>query len=217
MSISVTTTSTWSSGAKEHDHHIPIPVGNAGDRISVVVSLFCASQPLYPADWNVAYFVIGGTCLACYYKESDGTETELLLQTFGPTNPKDIAASANVRRISGHDPATAPAHYVGAGGRQGVALQTNAPNPPSLPFPWGSYETLVEVHLGWRPATTAVTGYPTGYGNTLTDSFSPTNPNEGAAVASADLVVNAASEDPAAFALSAVVSTEFTVIAHKAQ
>lgn len=208
------------SGGLTHTHIVPLPSGvTAGERLTVAIAIYLNSPPPAPSGWTALFTRVGSTIfLGYYYKEADGSETQVTFETF-PGNPKEVGSAWIASRRSGHDPSAAPEYFVDAIGRAGIAANTQSPNPPTLAPSWGIAPADFEALTGWRsaPAPNAIVtlaSNPAGYDNDVSGDLC--NNNSGAGIATASLKDSVSgAENPLAFGLSAVAATVANTVAHK--
>lgn len=135
-----------------------------------------------------------------FYRIADGSEGSTVTVTFTATNSSRM--SAMVRRITNWHSTTPPEATIVAGGA------STTPDPGALTPSWGAADTLWVAMVAGDSIFTGTTGYPATYADNR-EEFSPTN---NPCVAWATRNLNAASDDPGTFTVSAsVLWVTFTV------
>jgi hypothetical protein len=160
----------------------------------------------WPAGWTELsdQADILGSGFATAWHRCDGTEPATINVTLSAASP----STQLVVRINNAHTATPP-----EAGTPPASSSINNPNPPSLTPTWGAANTLWLAFGKTRTAAATVTSYPATYtlnqtlkahsGGTATDT----------AVAVAGRQLNAVTEDPAAYAFSAVAVAQAQTIA----
>ena len=177
-------------------HTVDLPAGIvAGDLLIVVFAVRGNPGVTWGGTGFTEFFEVANGAnhaLALAYRQADGTEGATITVTTGASQKSAHTAY----RITGHvNPAThAPEASAGATGNSA------APDPDSLSPTGGAKDYLWLAVLGWNQFGTTLTGYPTNYLNGITKTTSSGN---SANVGSAERELNAASENPGAFTLSA--------------
>ncbi len=177
------------SNATSHTVNLP-----SGIVLNDVVLVFFASDGsptiTFPAGWIELFQNANGTNnkLGAWYRVANGTEGATITVT---TSASERTAHTSYRISgAGGTPCYAPTTVTGA---------SVSPNPPSgTPF-WAQANTLWFAACGYDYNRT-VSAYPTNYTNGRNDYA---NNTQGCGVGTARREVNAASEDPGTFTISA--------------
>lgn len=183
----VEATSSYSTDSQDTTHVIGIPTGTVdGD---VLVAIFAGTgTPSHspPASWTTLLQPTSTFRTSVHWKIASSEGADFTITTSTGTR-----ASARVFRISG---ATSVEADVGSGS------DTAAPDPPSLTPSWGSQDTLWIAVVGALWVNNLSVTAPTNYANVLSRN---TQFIETGAVVTAQRENSVATEDPAAFAISA--------------
>jgi len=184
-----------SSSANETSHIVDIPLNIVAGNLLIVcfTSDGDAGGVSWPAGWTEFFETVNGSAvtLALAYRQADGGEGATITVTTG-----NAERSAHCSyRISGHEDPTI----------RGPEATTNAtglndsPNPPVVTPVGGATDYLwLAVHGSDGPLTT--TAFPTNYINGISVGAAG---GEGCAVGAAERDLNASSEDPGVFTISA--------------
>jgi hypothetical protein len=188
--------------ANDTNHIVNLPSGiAAGDLLLVFFSADGNPTITLPGGWNQLFQTVCGSAVkhGAWYRVADGTEGASITVT---TTASEMCAYTSYRII---DYAGTPELPTAATGT------TQYPNPPSLTPSWGAKDTLWFACYGNDNNKTA-SGYPTNYGNGRNDVCTAST---GSGVATARRELNAASEDPGQFTMSAADDWVSSVIAVK--
>jgi hypothetical protein len=191
--VDVTTTADATSVAS---HSVNLPSGIvAGQRIIIFFSPGINTSATYPAGWNLVFNSGAvGARLSAHYRDCDGTEGTSITVTTGVAT----AAAWAAVRLNNFNPGVAPEPGVASTGTDA------APDSPSLTPAWGSDKTLWISSFGAfaTPAET-VNSYPANYADNQT-YVAATAAGDKGYLALATRSLEAATEDPGAFAISAI-------------
>lgn len=173
-------------------HQVNLPSGiQANDLLIVFFAADGSPTITFPnegTDWIQLFEVARGTAVkftACY-RIADGTEgTSIIVNT----SVNEMSAHTSYR-ITGY---SGPPEVATATGL------TQYPDPPNLSPSWGALDTLWLAACGYDYNRT-ITAYPTNYTNGRNDRA---NNTAGAGVGSARRELNAASDNPGQFTMSA--------------
>lgn len=186
------TVSTFSTAATAHLVTMPATV-NSGDLLTVLFSSAWATPDTVatPSGWSLLSANSRTNIqFGVYYKIADGTEDGTTVD-FVTTNARK--AVAQVYRISAWHGTTPP--EVGTAANLG----DTQPDPPSLTPSWGADDTLWLASFG-SAGNPTITVVPTSYTNENDDS---TTTPTAATVGSARRELNATSDDPSAYTITA--------------
>ncbi len=179
-------------------HTVSLPSGIvSGDLLIVGFVTWVDEPPTFPAGWTSIFTGVikaGNTRGSVYYRQADGTEgSSITVTTVGADNSGHIAY-----RISGHEDPATQAPEIATDNNGGSS--TTTPNPPSLTPTGGAEDFLwLAIVLNRRNEPTA---YPTSYVNTFSARASQ-GPNGSLNTSGSERQLNATSEDPSAFTISA--------------
>ena len=159
-------------------------------------------RPAFPSGWTVraegdTQLITNGTVivtLAMAYKISDGTETGNFSITINNSDTEQ--GGWRVFRITNWRGSSSGITQIFAGSS---GTTSSTPNPPSLTPSWGADDTLWVAAMAADTSRT-ISVYPTSYGTTSADV---SGGNAGATLGVAFRSLNAASEDPGTFTISA--------------
>jgi len=182
-----------STSASGTSHVVALPAGIvAGNRL--VVAFVCSNAPTvtWPAGWATNIYsgndASSTSRIEVHERIADGTEGASITITTS-TNQ---TGSHRSWRITDSDTATA-SEGAGASG------WSNAPNPPNLdPAGWGAEDTLWLALTCFNTQPAELTGYPASY----TDTAAIGVPAVASSLGVGERQLNAAAENPGAFALS---------------
>ncbi len=190
------TTTTFGTDATTHNVTMPASV-EAGDLLLAFFTNDGSATVTTPSGWTAVTTLARGTAArgSIYAKISVGTEGGTTVNFVTSAAEQGAAQVYKILSASWYGSITsgiATASY-----DPGAA--TNAPNPPSLTPAWGAdYDTWIVYAAG--SSWTTVTTYPTNYNNG-THTISNTG-TAGASVSTARRTLNAATDDPGAFAMT---------------
>lgn len=183
---------------------ITLPTRQAGDRLVVCINRSSASSDAIakPADWT-ALTATGTTssfCAAYYLDVTSANKDDASATWSGGTSTR---SSSYIWLLRGHDPGKAPESNAGAA--QNTATSTSY-DPASLTPSYGSHRYAWLSFLGIdRQAvlgggTPCVTAWPSGFGNTATQSTdNGADVTAGVGDGACDLISVASSIDPSAY------------------
>lgn len=200
----VRSTSSGNSGGLATSTVITMPSGfKTGDMLIVFIAtdgvggVFIGSG----TGWTVTGTATSaGNRLTVYTKRANGTGDNLTL------THSNVGTAYTAYAIHGAHASTAPEDTTASAGA------TANPDPGSLnPAGWGTENTLWIVADGWDDGTTDVSAYPSNY--TMAQVSNRWNNSSGVGVASACRMLNAASEDPGTFTLSASENSVTSIVA----
>jgi hypothetical protein len=201
----VATTNTSATTTANTSHTLNLPSGIAsGDLLIAMLSGYIGSgtTPVdisWPSGWTEFFEQDASTgslhlAVAGAYRKADGTEGASITVT---TN-LSVRAAHNAYRITGAaDPAVQPPE---AAGTSDTATGTGI-DPPSLTPTGGAKDYLWLAVAGWRRTGVSATTDPTNYSSPIEGNS--TGNAGGTKLRSLNRQLNAASEDPSAFTLSA--------------
>lgn len=186
-------TETAFASGTSHNVSMPATV-NSGDLLITLFGNDSNATVTTPSGWTLIDNTVNGTDprFSSYYRIADGSEDGT---TVDFVTSADEAASAQVYRISGWHGTTAPEIGTPATG------SSAAPDPSSTTPSWGAADTLWIATAGWNRDRT-VSAYPTNYTGNNTDTVSGAGAG-GVGVGSATRDLNATSDDPGTFTISA--------------
>jgi hypothetical protein len=207
-------TATVSQGLAEvssssGDRNVTVPTCAAGDLLIAVVSADGNPNFAGTLTTNMTSFVAkaaNGTAVTaqCFYRICDGSETSPWVLNL------DASETGTVSFIL-----IPAATWHGTTVPEGVAwvnVDTTNPDPPSLnPAGWGTEDTLWIAVVAYDLGTVTVSAYPANYTDDQTNIRGNNASGTGHGVATRSL--NAASDDPGTFTLSATEDTLSTLIA----
>lgn len=181
---------------------VQLPSGiTSGNLLLIFASSGGAIKDLAATGWTNLYN--GGTTsrVNCLYRFSTGSEGSTLPVTWSASPQTNVKFFS--MRITGWDGSTPPESGV-------IATANNAnPNPPSLSPSWGAANTLWIVHMQALAAADTVTAYPANY---IDNQYTAINGDTTTAhIAIATRNLNAASDDPGTFTITAATWTTNTV------
>jgi len=197
----VTTSIGTSDVSTTTSHTVNLPASASG---RLLLGFFSHDYALgetvtWPSGWTaLGGDSLGGSQLAVWmevrYKIATGSEGSTMTIT---TTSSSLAAS-HVFDITGHAASTSAPEGLFTDGQN-----TANPDPPSLdPAGWGAEDTLWFVCAGHAAGNTTMSSAPTNYTNSTADLTTLA----GQALFTARRELNAASEDPGTFTLSAAGS-----------
>jgi hypothetical protein len=192
----VATTNTSSTSTASKSHSVSLPSGiQSGDLLIVLFNSNSASAVNQPSGWTEFLTRSSGPWISKgYYRKADGTEGSTLTIT---TTAGTSSVHISYRITGAADPAVqAPEQAnVGEGGSAATL------NPPSL-TPTGGPKDLLWIAVGFHNSanTGAVNAAPTNYGTLQASTVSGT-----VGIGSAHRALNASTEDPGTFSVSASV------------
>lgn len=174
----------------QQNHTVPLPAGiNAGDLLLVFFVTDYDAVIGFPGGWTQLFQTNAGNTVnfGAWYRVADGGEGASIVVT---TSNDQMTASTSYRITD----------YSGTP-ECGTAVlgSNNTPDPPSLTPTWGARDTLWFAACGYDYNRT-ITAYPTNYTNGRNDYA---NVGDGCGVGTARRELNAISEDPGTFTLSA--------------
>lgn len=188
----VVATNGGEQGSLSQSHTINLPANIASGNLLIILFKCRASTTIsWPAGWTEIFQDDGGRTqkLGACYKVAEGNEgATALITTSG--NVRSAHISYRITNYSGAPEAGTVSDATGS-----------TPNPPSLSPSWGQADSLWLAICGWSRATSAtLSSYPSNY----TDGHNYYNSStSGCGIASAQRELNASSEDPGTFGLSA--------------
>ncbi len=200
---SVAATNGGNSGANTTSHTINLPTGiNSGDLLIVIVSIDVVPTVTWPSGWTstVLFTTAMPNNFATFtaaYRIADGTEGSTITIT---TSSSEGSAHTSWR-ITGYQ---GTPEFCGP-----TTANTSSPNPCALTPSWGADDVLWLAVCGYN-GNHSITAYPANYSNTINNRWANSN---GTGVGSGERLLNAASEDPGAFTLSASNDTAASTIA----
>lgn len=167
----------------------------AGDLLIAFVGSDGQPSPTFPTGWTAIgagrwLATASAATLIAYYKIADGTESGNFTLSLSTSEQ----GAWRIVRITGWHGTTPPE----AGTAN--ANNTDTPDPPSLSPSWGAADTLWFAAEAADGGATSVSTYPTNYTNGFSDS---SGGGTGGHLGTARRNVNATSEDPGTFLLSA--------------
>ena len=172
-------------------HTVNLPSNiSYGDLLIVFFACGYQVTVTFPEGWaqlfldETSYVQFG-----CWYRVADGSEGASIEVTTSDWR----GSSHTTYRVTGYSGTPEAGTAV-------IDLGT-APDPPSLTPSWGAKDTLWLAAVGYFAGTATVTAYPTNYSNGRNDRLD--NGDYGVGIGSARRELNAASEDPGTFTLSA--------------
>lgn len=165
-------------------HVVTLPAGIvAGDVVAVFISLGILTTSTWPGSWVERF---------------DDQDTDALSVTIGTLVASGGETSVTVESVEEIEAAHVAYRISGASGNAEASAKVTgssvSPDPPSLSPSWGSKKTL------WLPvaasAYNAITGGPADYTNFKSSGVEPF-------IGTAERLLEAASEDPGVFTMSA--------------
>lgn len=200
----VVSTTQGNSGANVSTFNVPLPATiTAGDLLIATVISAGDREAFWPAGWSILFGMLNS--YSCAYRIADGTEG-------GGTVAVSFEGGGGVRVISQVQRITGAASDIlpdFVTGNTGVPLNTNAPNPLAVTPLWGSSKNLFFVNCSVG-AGDGLTSYPANYTHHQNE-FQDGGNNCRLATCSRQL--EAASDDPGAFAFTASNPKAFGTIA----
>jgi hypothetical protein len=193
------TTSISSTDTKTHNVSMSATVA-AGDLLLVLFTNDDSATVTTPSGWTALFSQVEANNrvrASAYAKVAGGTEGGTTVD-FQTSNIEQ--AAAQVYRILAAD-------WCGSSVNDGVAVGAGSqatsqyPDPPAVTPAWGADNTLWITYIGYS-STASVSNYSANYGNG-TWTQSSTGNTASAEVASARRELNASSEDPGTYTLSA--------------
>ncbi len=188
----VAATNGGNSGANVTSHTVNLPTGiSSGDLIIVMFSNDGDATVTFPSGWtNQLFSTASGTFnrFTVNYRIADGTEGS----TITVTTSASEGSAHTTYRITGYTGTPEASTPATSGG-------STTPDPSSLTPSWGADDTLWLAVQG-NNGNVSVTAYPTNYSNGINNRWASTN---GVGVGSAERTLNAASENPGTFTISA--------------
>ena len=195
-SPTVAATNTSVDDNDNTDHVVSLPTGIVSGNLLIVVFALDGgnnNNVTFPAGWTGALLIELGSAIGLWWgwREADGTEGGTITCTTGFSR----RSAHTAYRITGHeDPATqAPEASTGATGFD------TAPNPDSL-TPTGGAKDYLWLAGHAHDANKTTTVFPTNYSNGISTEGADA---ASAGVGSAERQLNAASENPGTFTISA--------------
>lgn len=155
----------------------------------------------FPSGWIQLFQTASETAVkfGAWYRIADGTEGATI--DYVTTSVAEMTAYTSYR-ITG---------YYGIPEVASILTGTsNDPNPPSLTPSWGAANTLWFALLGYDNGTVTVSSYPANYTNEQNERA---NNTAGCGIGAARRNLNAATEDPGSFVLSASEEWVITTLA----
>ncbi|HXE75321.1 MAG TPA: hypothetical protein VNN18_06780 [Candidatus Xenobia bacterium] len=194
-------TNGGNSGANVTNHTFNLPTGIASDDLLIIIASFDAVPTVtWPSGWTQLIHTATTNNFATfdvYYRIADGTEGSTITVT---TSTSEGSAHTSYR-ITGYQ-GTPEVCTV-------VVANTNVPNPCSLSPSWGADDTLWLAVMGYN-GNHSISAFPTNYSNTISNRWASSN---GTGVGSGERQLNAASEDPGTFTISASNDTAASTLA----
>lgn len=188
---------------------VTLPARAAGDRLILCLTRSSSSADAIatPSGWTaMASTLLSGTTAGTgnsftrsYYQ--DVTAGNVADATAVFSGGDSVTSVAAVFRVRGHDPALVP---VGLGERNNTGGQTSI-NPSALTPAYGARRYLWIAYLGTSNqdttlgGTPTVTGFPSGYGNTATQTTTQAAVASGCGQGYGTKASSAASDDPSAW------------------
>lgn len=175
-------------------HLVVMPaVVNAGDLLTTVFANAGNTTVTTPTGWTQLDTTQASTTvrLGSYYRIADGTEDGV---TVDFVTAGAVKAVAHVYRHSAWHGTTPPEVGIAATG------SSTTPDSPNLIPSWGAVDTGWLALTGTGAGNPTVSAYPTSYTNGNDDAAGGASSS---AIGSARRELNAASDDPAVFTLSA--------------
>lgn len=191
------------SGPTAADFALTLPAGVTVGDLLVVNAAYDGDGTQIVAvgsGWTRAANITSSTALtaAVFWKIADGNDA-LTLDLQG--NSAGETGVAVCYRITGHA-ATGPVECAQTEAYIVDGTVTATPNPPSLSPSWGAADTLWIAAASWDNASRTLSSYPSGYtANQALANGGVASANVAAAMATREL--NAATEDPGVFTISA--------------
>jgi hypothetical protein len=195
-------------------HNVNMPAAvTVGELLLVLFALECnaADNTLTtPGGWTLLWSSTNDAAAtvrgAGYAKVAVGTEGGT---TVNFVSSVATSAAAQCYRIADWFGVIATGIAVGT---EAVSTGTSTPNPPSLTPPWGALDTLWIATYSAGDDGETMSSPPTNYGNQQ-DTVTTGGVDESAEVGSARRTLNASSENPGTFTLSASEGTVAQTIA----
>jgi hypothetical protein len=188
--LNVTDRSGGNSGADQTAHVLTLPTNIvSGDLLLMFFAVDGTDAGDLPAGWTREFNTSGNTRqFTLYRRTSDGGEGSTIT-----VNTASAEGSAYTGyRISDWNALEKTTDLTGT--------NSSSPNSPSLTPTWGAKDTLWLSACGYDPGNRSISTYPASYINGRNDRWSNGN---GVGVGSATRLLNATSDDPGAFTLSA--------------
>jgi hypothetical protein len=212
--VAGTSTGTGASGA---GMLITLPAGvTAGDRLVVIAGWDltigdAATMGLTGSGWSKRREDLSSANIAAVYeKVADGNDA--LTVTLSGNGAAELGSYLALR-ITGHDPA-APVEVASQNHNDVAGTTTATPTPPGLTPSWGADDTLWIAAAAWDNASRSLSAYPVSYVSNLTYADGGAQ-SAAVGVAAATRELNAATETPGAFTLTAVEQWSAFTIAVK--